>query len=295
MKISDDSDAQYCLSIFWLCTIIVCAFLCSCECVSVPKETKVNLLSIGLSYERTNANSLGGTINDATEMHQALSKLYGPSLVSSQLLTDEQASKIAVLDTLSSFPDAELNILYFSGHGWTDGSLVLYADPIFLPSTELNANCLLGVEELLDALKSLQGKSLVILDSCYSGAFVKENGNGTSLVDEANPFDAVFAAYFSSRPYQASSYALSCTTADNTGKESRLWSHKHGYFTKALLDALGWDHQGNLSPPSQITLDGLYRTIKKTQAISLDGRRGQHPMVFQGTDNLVLYQANGNW
>jgi len=277
--------------------MIVCMLLCSCE-FQLPESNKesVNLISIGLSYEGTNANSLGGTINDAAEIFQAFELLYGDSIVCSSLLTDKQATKDTVKETIRSLPEAELTILFYSGHGWTDGSLVLSADPVFLPPAELNPACLMPVEELLGLLRELSGRKLLIIDACYSGAFVQDCGGSVSLVGEEEPFRAVCERYFSSFPNQNSLFVLSCTTADNTGKESRVWSHKHGYFTKALLDAMGWDHEGALKQRiGKLTLDGLYLTIKKTQSIALEGSRGQHPMVFQGADNLVLYQANGNW
>ncbi|MCH3919293.1 MAG: caspase family protein [Sphaerochaeta sp.] len=296
MNLPEGTPLRRILSSLSRCIIgmLLCAVLVSCEFIQSPQTQRVNLLSIGLSYSGTNANTLGGTINDATEVYEAFAQLYGTAIVSSALLTDDKATKAAVLQQLSSLPQADLTIVYYSGHGVEDGSLVLYANPILREDETINPESLLGVDELLAALEAIPGTKLFINDSCYSGAFVQGNGSTVSLVGEDDPFGEVFRAFFTRHSYQNDLFVLSCTTADNTGKESRLWSHKHGYFTQALLDAMGWNHQGNLDPPDTLTLDGLYRTIKQTQQISLSGTYGQHPMVFQGTENLVLYQANGN-
>ncbi|MFA6844431.1 MAG: caspase family protein [Sphaerochaetaceae bacterium] len=304
-----------------LCLLILTFLVCGCELS--PQQTgntpsTVNIISIGLNYYGTNCNRLEATINDSTEIFLAFSQLYQGKIGSAFLLqqTGENGgydsytkenlpTKARILSILSSVREAELTIIYYSGHGHNDGSLVTApssANENIFNNRELNPNCLLDVPTLLNAIKGIQGRTLLILDSCYSGSFIIDGAGTLSTVENPDAFAKVFREYFSSHAGDIGQrpLVLCCTTAGNTGKESRTWVHKHGYFTFALLEGLGWNHDSNsltrVVPASKsqiLSVDSLYQFIKTHQLLPVTGtnkNRYQHPMVYLGPDNYCLYE-----
>ena len=263
------------------------AFLCcllffSCCLPEAKIPRKASILSIGISYEGTDAQKLEGTINDATELHAAFSQRYPQA--TALLLCDRMATKAHVQAALSSMTGQELLIISYSGHGTQNGSWVL-CDPEgtqFEDGKVKEAN-LLSPEDLWALLSPYPGPVLVISDSCYSGNLLP----ASAAISSANDKDGDLSLGM----VEERRYALSCTTRDNTGKEDRN-AHRHGYFTRALLDELGWDHeQSTLSGQDQaISLDSLYEGVLRRQRIALDGnpRTSQRPVVSPGPWELWL-------
>ena len=263
------------------------AFLCcliflSCHLPEAEIPRKVGILSIGISYEGTDVQKLNGTLNDATEIHAAFSQRYPQA--TALLLCDKMATKTHVQAALSSMTGQELLIIYYSGHGTQNGSWVL-RDPEgtqFENGKVKEAN-LLSPDALWALLASYPGSVLVISDSCYSGNLLP----ASVAISSANDKDGNLSLGL----VEERRYALACTTRDNTGKEDRN-AHRHGYFTRALLDELGWDHeQSILSCQDQaISLDSLYEGVLRRQQIALDGdpRTSQMPVVSPGPWELWL-------
>ncbi|MDD4574661.1 MAG: hypothetical protein PHR69_10650, partial [Sphaerochaeta sp.] len=120
-----------------------------------------------------------------------------------------------------------------------------------------------------------------------------------------------FETYYSSDTYTkpdlfvltASTHTDSYEMSFGTGANA----HNHGVFTYTLLEALGWDHphsadistvtsQDPLAAKNgRITVDGLFKYIKKNQALNTriklfrDWSEYQHPMTTGGPLDLVLF------
>ncbi|MDD7200424.1 MAG: caspase family protein [Sphaerochaetaceae bacterium] len=255
----------------------------SCSLPGPELPRAVHILSIGISYEGTDAQPLRGTVNDANELLAAFSQRY--ESCTTQLLVEEAATKERVVQALTSMPRGELTIIIFSGHGVAGGNWVL-RDPKgkqFGTDGKVKQKNLLAPDELWRIIDCRPEPVLVISDSCYSGNILPSSASVSSPNDKERKLS------LGSCP--DSRFALVCTTRENTGKEDRN-SHRHGYFTRALLDELGWDHeQGKLaSPPRAITLDNLYEGVLQRQELPVDGprRRSQHPVVSPGPWELWL-------
>ena len=293
----------------------------------------IHAIHVALNYHGTDVNYLQGTLNDAEGIQNCLASLSakhhrpyyaypllqkGGALLDSNKpsfgyaydddsTNDTLPTKSKVLSTIEALKplltERDLTIFSYSGHGIEGGSLVMAppsSDPtIFLSKNLVKEEVLLSVGELLAALASLPGKQLLILDSCYCGSFVEGSGSSVSLIEKHHFLDEAFATYFSSERYSPSLFVLAATTGDNTSKEPKNALHIHGYFTKALLDGLGWDHEKNSlkgDSPAMIegvlTTDSLYACILENQEISLTGLNPeyyQHPTISGGAYTLRLF------
>jgi len=142
---------------------------------------------------------------------------------------------------------------------------------------------LLGVDELISLFDRSEATILLILDSCYAGSFIPESGD-VSTIDSKNRFENLWDGYRQGIDRNPRLFVLAATTADNTSKEPRFGSPIHGYFTKALLEALD-------TTSKQVTLDQIYHYIHEHQGFPTEGSNKllyQHPIVSGGALDLVL-------
>lgn len=281
-------------------------------------------IHVALNYHGTDVNHLEGTLNDAIELQGCLDSLstrYGRTYHAYPLHQQggdgsnyDPPSKASVIPTKKNIlsqiealcpllTEQDLTLFSYSGHGLLGGSLVLapssLEEPIILENGHVREEVILSVDELLDALSSLPGKKLLILDSCYSGSFVKEGISSVSLIEQASFLREALEVYFSAELYDPSLFVIAATTAGNTSKEPKFAAHKHGYFSLALLDGLGWDHeklQVEKTPPAMknrsLTVDSLYAYILNNQNFPLTGlfpSRYQHPTISGGAYTLRLF------
>ncbi|MDY0288857.1 MAG: caspase family protein [Sphaerochaeta sp.] len=299
----------------------------------------IHAIYVGLSYHGTDVNYLAGTLNDATELENCFTALcnkhirpihsypllqrggafeswgetargtrypiYSYDTPDTYATLPTKSNVLSVIGALKPLlTEKDLTIFSYSGHGLEGGSLVLAPsspdDPtIFTSENRVKSEVLLSVRELLDALSALPGRQLLILDSCHCGSFVEGSGSSVSLIEKELFLDEALALYFSSDQYSPSLFVMAATTASNTSKEPVASSHIHGYFTEAVLDGLGWDHQKSIlkeSSPAMkkgvLTLDSLYAYVLENQDFPLTGtnpKRYQHPTISGGAYTLRLF------
>jgi hypothetical protein len=303
-----------------------------------PSKGNIHLVSVGLNYHGTNVNYLQGTLNDASELQEVLKKVSsnidrndtfslliqdGGVLISEATnniraqydydsISDvDLPTKSRIIEILSELKDVnenDLTIFTYSGHGDDDGSLII-APPrtdgsIFIDETNIYDDCRFTVKELLDAMNKIPGKKLLLIDSCYSGQHVEESSSSLSTVYSDYDY---YAKYFSDESYELPDIYVLSASANNTESYEDYFDeagHNHGYFTYALLDALGWprSHSTDLSsviiddiPPaaknSVVTVDGLYEYIIEHQLIDSYSlfKSFQHPMTNGGAMDMVLF------
>ena len=102
-----------------------------------------------------------------------------------RVLTNSQANKPAIFDAIewldSNADEDDISIFYYAGHGKRSSSneyLQVYNETI-------------SDEELDEKLDEVDGKIVVILDSCYSGGFIEEVGEKGRIVLTACKKDEV--------------------------------------------------------------------------------------------------------
>lgn len=291
--------------------------LCSCELFSV-NEGRIVHVGIGLSYRGCDVQVLLAAINDAEELSLAFTELFEERALSSELLVqrgllDDRGSwtyegssspsvptKERVLAHLehwvASLSGGDLLIITYSGHGLEDGSLVLAPGDdgkIFSSDGTVDASLLLGVDELFRLLSQSRAAVFLILDSCYSGNFVRDGDSSISIVERRDIFEDAYRCFFSASSYERGVFVLSATSSDHTSSEPIAGSHTHGYFTEALLEGLGWECKSQrlaLRRPF-ISSDWLYGYILCHQRIPTSRESSlwyQHPRVNGGPLDLVL-------
>lgn len=321
---------------------------CSMEFNSPRQHGDIYLLSIALDYANTNVTTLKGTINDSNELTKAFEEntarcarnfhgtkfqqagpLYGTEILTcpSYPSKDHLLSYLRQQITIAS--ENDLTIISYSGHGDREkGSWLLGCTDEKTGRTICNGNInesqLLSPEELFAELSKIPGKKLIISDSCFCGNFIRQNSTTISKLTAGNVWKAALEKLYGTDPtYKDDIYVLCATTSDNTSHEPSplLHDHIHGYFTKALLEGLGWCDgtkgqlentivpsavqadgiQGKLSdglPPAcdscnLLTTDSLYAYIITHQQIPLSdngsGTSHQHPMTNGGRSDLILF------
>ena len=306
-------------------------FITSCELfIEEPAKGDVYYINVGLDYENNSAvNTLYGTVNDAEELQRTIKAVISKAnridigyrmiqegsgytgdttyTINSTIISNypTKTNINSILTNLKAITNTDdLIIFTYSGHGYEEsGHLLLAKTGVVTPAESLDPATLLGWMALIP------GKKLVILDSCYSGMFVDESPSSTSTILN-NSITKFFETYHSSDTYGKPDLFVLTASAHADSYEDYFDSvvdHKHGFFTHALLEALGWNHPHptNLStveiqePPAakngQITVDGLFKYIKKNQAINSRfilfsaQPEFQHPMTTGGPLDLVLF------
>ncbi|MFA7560334.1 MAG: caspase family protein, partial [Sphaerochaeta sp.] len=273
---------------------------CSCELRSPPPR-RVFHLAIGLSYRGTDVQVLEGPIHDAIELTHRFEEFFIEEEYSSMLLLQQG-------DMFGSYDSSEVNlptkehvtamikemldragmndvcIITYSGHAIEDGSLVLAptrADGFILRS--FDPTLFLSPAELIALLDDSPSPVLLILDCCYAGNFIPP-GSDVSTIEQKGGFLQAYEAFWSAYDVNPHLFVLAATTKDNTSKEPRYGTPVHGYFTKALLEALQ-------TPTPRVSLDQIYRYIHANQKIPTEGTNAlfyQHPVISGGAYDLIL-------
>lgn len=232
----------------------------SCELVTPEPERSINVVTIGIGYSGKNA--LYGPPHDARDLMDTFLARYPGQVKAHEALIMETDTGTKVLqkdieDAITGLPDADLTIVTYSGHGLSDGSLVM-GGVVLLPDGDpankqwkLNWDNIFPADEFFALLESLDHPVLLIIDSCFSGNFVDENTNWVER-------------YFTGHPL-SNIQVISSTTKDNTAKEPDIKEPHHGFFTEALLKGLSYYKQ-------PVRLTDLYLYIKTHQRIPTSGK-----------------------
>jgi uncharacterized caspase-like protein len=307
--------------------------MASCELYyEQPVQTgKVRIVSIGITYENEpdgndNLSNLPGTVFDAKELSSAFSQqavqagwdsadveitlllqegdVYSAATVNADGYASREELENTLADIAGAATDNDLTIITYSGHGIEEtGELIMAYTSNEEAITLSETSPLIVTPEWLHArISPIKGKKLLILDSCYSGVFIPESPSSSSWVYD-NGIDDWYGKYFSDEEYQIPSFVVFTASADSDSYEQQFETHKHGVFSSALLEALGWNHTtvtiaGGVPPAARnglLSVDSLYQYIKKHQAypvrwsIFTMDKPIQHPMVTGGAMDMLLF------
>ena len=198
---------------------------------------------------------------------------------------------LRLLESIETESD-DLIIFHYSGHGDSNGSLVMP------DGTRLNP------DDLLYRLRRAQGMKCAFIDSCYSGRFVAGEStliNGEifyegQLVSESftNALLPSLRMFFTiSEPSYWNTWVLSAATSEQLSYDS--WNEgldrqsEFGAFTYYLLKALGYrmDTGTPALPDGRITFYTLYSRIKDSMSETLWKRAT--PQATLSPVDLVLF------
>lgn len=309
------------LSMIVLASISLAIFLSSCELfVPEPENGTIRIISIGIDYSNyggsNKPSTLKGTVNDAKAISQAYLALaqaavnlseFSPESNIIEMLQEKgkvytatdpsYPSKTNILDQLEIFKECDKNditVIYYSGHGDTDGSLL----PAY-SATESNAR--ISPEEMLEALVDIPGKKVLILDSCFSGNHIPHDETTIDLQTSENAWHDAFASLWE-KETTISSDSLFVISAASTDKQSfEPGDEGHGFFTESILKGLGLVNEDTedgettyafTTPPAcngnTLTIDGLFSyavSEMPTEYVKL-----QSPQLIRGLYDLVLFE-----
>ena len=183
-------------------------------------------------------NPLYGCVNDANEIAKVLSKNGdgSPNFDVKKVVTALSKGELRKLINDLFNGENEIELLYFSGHGYVDDNKQTF----LVTSDYSDYDYGVSLNEVLAiANKSKAKNKIVILDSCYSGAFgsLELFGVESSLLGSG----------------------LTILTS-SLHSEPSVEIHQHGLFTSLLIEALNGgaaDITGSISPGS------IYAYIEK--------------------------------
>ena len=125
-------------------------------------DTVCRALVIGQTYTGT-VKALQGPVNDMRAMRFCLNALGWQTTMRSNLSSEDITNQISTV--FASATERDISLFYYSGHGEPDGSLV-----------GKDGAELLSPVELKDVLDQIPGRKIVIVDACYSGRLISEDG-----------------------------------------------------------------------------------------------------------------------
>lgn len=325
-----------CLAILAFCFVIIS---CNPETFS-RKGQKVTVMIVGLDYLPKGGSTaplswggysvpkLSGTINDAKELGVAFDSIYSERNIEHELIfmlsegKDQDLSsalfptKQNVLNKIASLDltEDDLFVFYFAGHGFLKTSESTEPPELNLitgeryqggPCTSITSS------ELLNAISSLDCRSAVILDACYSGAFDPKNSTSPEswwssiknifkeniVLRENNKISVISAAKWNERSWEG--YRISFS--DGTYEE-------HGQFSGKLLSILNWNHSSSEKTTVKIidgndvvvngkpgkifgslTLDDIYAKLFDNRSYP---NITQYPVFYYNNESIVLIPSN---
>ena len=314
----------------FLLAVFLLIVLCSCELsYQAPAVRKMHILVYGNDYRygayspvdglyyssvrfedgtlySGKAKSLSCTVADATEIGKTFSALaekagleYTITYLTGSQHTNLASFKTAIGNIAADSNDNDITILYFSCHGHylgIKGKKIPYGTDTtdntfiaFRQDTNSDENVLFPISKTVSLFDSIKGVKLVIGDFCYSGSLVQA-GNVSITSGEYTLLDPA-TLLFKYRDEIRESSSMFCLSAARYNEES--WEDKtvgHGFFTSALLKALGWDEENQClktaeaEKDNRITLSEIAKYV-----IAHDGEAKQTPMVSGGSNDIVLF------
>jgi hypothetical protein len=223
-------------------------------------------LVVGVNaYQDQAIPSLSGAVNDAKELRQRLVEFGDFQIPNEHFLLDEMATadnvRQALSDLLWRAEEADVVLIYFSGHGLTDK----YDNAFIAPHDVRRASPLVrgirmrDIRELMLAAKNKQS-ILLLLDCCYSGVAAE----GERAVGGESPFSVVADALqidagsdvSAGKIVFASSGEdqLSREISETTHRLGNIPPHYHGAFTFEVLEGLDG---GAAKDASGVSIDSL--------------------------------------
>jgi WD40 repeat protein len=189
-------------------------------------------LVIGISAYRSEAYKLKYCAKDARDFSSVLRSQEGLFYdhVEVRLLTDEQATRDAILDGMdwlqTKCTAEDVAMIFLSGHGVNDNIGLFYYLPVAANVARLKATAI-PFSDFENTLGAIPGKVVVFADACHSGGIWTDanvaSPDMTRFLNDLSEADIGAVIFTSCTPKQQS-------------YENDKW--KNGAFTKALIEGM---------------------------------------------------------
>lgn len=270
----------------------------------LPNKSKRYAIVIGVDqYADTQITTLGGAVNDAKTLANALVQYAGfpadqVTLLASDQPVERQPTRGNILRRLSNLaavlPKDGLLLISFAGHGIERGgqAFLLPSDAQVSNDVDLLEQTAINVKQIKEKIqKTGVGQVLMILDACRNDPVGRANAD--------NPLTAAYTRGFNFdvRNREVTAFATLYATAVGA-RAYEYKERKQGYFTWELVEAL----KGKAANErGEVTLAGLVKylqdNVPKRVLLDLGAGKDQRPFaVVEGykADELVLAVANPN-
>ncbi|HKS28829.1 MAG TPA: caspase family protein [Pyrinomonadaceae bacterium] len=270
----------------------------------LPLKAKRFAIVIGVDrYDDTQISTLGGAVNDAKTLANALVQYAGfpadqVTLLASDQPIERQPTRGNILRRLSNLsaviPKDGLLLLAFAGHGVERGgqAFLLPSDAQVSNDVDLLEQTAINVKQIKEKIqKTGVGQVLMILDACRNDPVGRANAD--------NPLTPAYTRGFNFdvRNREVTAFATLYATAVGA-RAYEYKERKQGYFTWELVEAL----KGKAANArGEVTLAGLVKylqdNVPKRVLLDLGAGKDQRPFaVVEGykADELVLAIANPN-
>ena len=318
------------LTIILLAVMLI--VLCSCElAVKAPEPGRMHIFVYGNDYkygkavyyedgkQAGSAPALNGTVNDAYQVCLALCSLAAKAGyeyegifmtgTESRGVSDPNISVIksvyksdfiSVLDTLAKkVESSDITIIYYSGHGMGGDEKLEYGSDTSKTSymalrrdVDFSSSILYPLNEFLAKVETIPGTKVILGDFCHSGGMVRA-GNVSITAGEYDGIDATTLLTEYRNDICESSSVFCLSAARYYERSHEPGGGLHGYFTRALLEGLGWDEESQSLTKAEAMVNNritLFNLAKYTT--DNDNEKPgdpQTPMTSGGSNDIILF------
>ncbi len=267
---------------------------------TVNDATQVGLAFEALAREsglESNAHYILGKNHDRTGVnfrYEIQNAIENPDTDTTMSHFREVISQIADIST-----EKDLTVVFVSCHGFYDASVGTKAEygkaegTYFVTSANKGDECeFYSHNDFLDDVSRIKGIKLILADVCHSGGIVKPDYVGLGK-DEYKGMDAAQLFFENDKiDIDASLFCLSASRYYEESFEYRTAGsddRTHGYFTVALLEALGWNGESYTGSATaarngRLTFQNLVSYVTEN-----DGYDDQTPMYSGGGNDVILF------
>ncbi len=262
------------------------------------------------------ASGLESTLNDAVEVGNAFASLAVKAgmdyqityLLGSKTTSNSDAIFPGCVEndvTVSGLTEAlgdlagsasanDITVIYYSGHGTGPSSKVSYGTDtsedsyIVLKKDSGKDYLAYPISDFLNLVAAIPGTKVIIGDFCHSGGLVQSDYVSVT----SGEYSAMSLARLYSCRDKISEYSsLFCLSAARYYESSyEIASLGHGYFTNALLEALGWDEDSkSLTSAEAEKNDRITLFNVANYVIENDNNTKQTPMLSGGSNDVILF------
>lgn len=268
---------------FWSLMLTACcllAWLPAPRAALVEGEGRVNrALLVGVDDFVTRPSVYPASTNNVFAMQEALQASSAPFaaiMIPDAPVTDVPALEELIRETFAEADADDASYLYLCTHGEYGGEAD--EEPALLLSDGVTEDRLTPAQ-LEAAFEGVQGMKVLLLDACYSGAFI---GKGMRAQPRKRYFLRDDFKVLTSSGAMENSWYWNASQTDAAGEDS--FPQGAFYFTQALSQGLSprWGFSADLNRDGEITLRELYTSLLEKHAAST-------PQVYPQEDDYPVF------
>lgn len=247
-----------------------------------PEEAHLYIMAIGIDRYKDNSVNLKYAVKDAADIENKLkiqaATLYKPQNIHYELLTDDEAAKMNILNKINDLAKIikpnDGFILFAAGHG------ILFRNQYYMLTNDYSGtvdnNSTISSNEFVEITKKIKSLSqLLIFDTCHAGGM-----------------DTIVGGLYDARMSVLAKKMGLHIYASASDKQSAMDGYKNnGLFTHVLLNGLNNNKDTDKNKDGKVTIVGLGEYCKtKTAEISREIGHTQTPLIINFGKDSPIYK-----